>query len=179
MKLDFLYTRQQPYQKRKIQRYDFCFLRRALGPPNFFDSVCLLSPDRRCLSYSVIFFLISSRILFVRGCSFGSLPPFSWPVRAREIATALANACPIKPPPWTWTSMSILLRNSPMSVSGVSKSSFAISGVTSSAGLLFILIFPVPLAIVATALLVLRCPGYSSILFIILPSILSAWQLRQ
>src|SRR5918996_1079525 len=71
MKLDFLYTRQQPYQKRKIQRYDFCFLRRALGPPNFLDSVCLLSPDSRCLSYSAIFLLISSRMLFVRGCSFG------------------------------------------------------------------------------------------------------------
>src|SRR3712207_2514050 len=95
------------------------------------------------------------------------------------VQTCALPICPIKPPPWTCTSTSILLRNSPIRVSGVRRSSLAISGVTISAGLLFILTLPVPLDIVATALLVLRCPGYNSILFTILLSTLSAWQLRR
>src|SRR5487761_240145 len=124
--------------------YDFCFLRRGPGPPNFLVSGCLGSPESRWTSYSVIFLLNSC--------------PLVQSASALEMAIAAASAWPIKPPPKTRTLMSTLSRNSPASTSGVNILCLATVGVKISAGTLFILTLPVPCIMAAVARACLRDP---------------------
>src|SRR3989475_1417770 len=84
--------------------YDFCFLRRALGPPNFLGSVTRWSPASITLSKAMKFFL--SSLLFVHEAS------------DRAIAILAASAWPMKPPPLTDTRMSTPLARSPAMISG-------------------------------------------------------------
>src|SRR3989442_10266351 len=73
--------------------YDFCFLRRALVPPNFLGSVTRWSPASITLSNAMKFFLIS--LLFVHQAS------------DRAIAIFAASVWPINTPPLTHTPFSI------------------------------------------------------------------------
>ena len=84
--------------------YDFCLLRLAPGPPNFFGSACRGSPESRYLLYAFIL----SRISF----------PLTWSTKARAIAIAAASACPMNPPPETLTSTSNFSLSSLATVTG-------------------------------------------------------------
>src|SRR6267378_5289551 len=94
--------------------YDFCFLRRALGPPNFLGSVTLWSPAIMTLSYARKVFLNSL--------------PFVHPANARAIAIRAASAWAITPPPSMLTLISTPLDLSPAINNGSSIFILATSG---------------------------------------------------
>src|SRR5713101_7774815 len=94
--------------------YDFCFLRRALGPPNFLGSVTLWSPAIITLSYARKVFLNSL--------------PFVHPANARAIAMRAASAWAITPPPSMLTLISTALDLSPAINNGSSIFILATSG---------------------------------------------------
>ena len=66
------------YHRATIYLYDFCFRRRALGPPNFLGSATLWSPAIMTLSYARKVFLNSL--------------PFVQPANALAIAMRAASA---------------------------------------------------------------------------------------